>query len=127
MYKRQFVHHAINEYAVRLVFATRDPQAFGLDELARHIAFGASPRATLGLVAASRALALLRGRDYVLPSDITDIAPDVLRHRLVLSFEALADGQNVEDIVRQVIDSTAPPLIAPGQESSDSLRSPTSS
>jgi MoxR-like ATPase len=113
---RVFVHHAIVEYAVRLVFATRDPEAFGLEGLARYIAYGASPRATLGLVAAGRALALLRGRDYVLPSDLTDVASDVLRHRIVLSFEALAEGYGVETIVDRAIEFTAPPQVTPSQD-----------
>jgi MoxR-like ATPase len=113
---RIFVDHAIVEYAVRLVLATRDPQEFGLDDLAPVIDYGASPRASLGLVAAARSLALLRGREYVLPSDISDIAPDVLRHRLVLSFGAAADGVDVEDVVTRVIDSVAPPRITPSQD-----------
>jgi MoxR-like ATPase len=81
------MHHALAEYVVRLVLATRDPARFGVPEAAGQLAYGASPRATLGLVAGARALALLRGRDYVLPADVVDIAPDVLAHRLVLAFE----------------------------------------
>ena len=104
-----FVHHALAEYVVRLVMATRDK----IPELA----YGASPRATLGLVAAARALALLRGRDYVLPGDIVDIAPDVIAHRLVLSFDAAADGVAPESIVRRIVDAVPLPLIAPTQES----------
>jgi MoxR-like ATPase len=71
------------------------------------IAYGASPRASLGLIAAGRALALLRGRDYALPQDVFDVAPDVLRHRLVLSYEALADGVDVDDVLVRVL-STVP-------------------
>src|SRR3954454_5177599 len=85
---RVFVHNAVAEYAVRLVLATREPASYGLGELGGALAYGASPRASLGLVAAGRALALLRGRTYVLPGDIADVAPDVLPHRLVLSFDA---------------------------------------
>jgi MoxR-like ATPase len=111
-----FVHHALAEYVVRLVLATRDPARFGLPEVAGQLAYGASPRATLGLVAAGRALALLRGRDYVLPADILEIAPDVLAHRLVLSFDAVADGVDAESVVRRVIDAVPLPVIAPAQE-----------
>ncbi len=111
-----FVHHALAEYVVRLVLATREPERFGLPEVAAQLAYGASPRATLGLVAAGRALALLRGRDYVLPADLLDIAPDVLAHRLVLSFDAVADGVQPEDIVRRILDAVPLPLISPAQE-----------
>jgi MoxR-like ATPase len=105
-----FVHHALAEYVVRLVVATRDPA------LSAQLAYGASPRATLGLIAAARALALLRGRDYVLPADVADIAPDVLAHRLVLSFDAVADGVSPESIVQRVLQSVPTPVIAPAQE-----------
>ncbi|GAB2578446.1 MoxR-like ATPase [Paractinoplanes abujensis] len=111
-----FVHHALAEYVVRLVLATREPERFGLPEVAGQLAYGASPRATLGLVAAGRALALLRGRDYVLPADLLDIAPDVLAHRLVLSFDAVADGVQPEQIVRRIVDAVPLPIIAPQQE-----------
>jgi MoxR-like ATPase len=111
-----FVHHALAEYAVRLVLATRDPARFGLPELAGRLAYGASPRATLGLVAAARALALLRGREYVLPADVLDLAPDVLAHRLVLSFDAVADGVSAEAVVRRIVDAVPLPVIAPAQE-----------
>ncbi|MDG4824168.1 MoxR family ATPase [Asanoa sp. WMMD1127] len=99
-----FVHHALAEYVVRLVVATRG---------APGLAYGASPRATLGLVAAARALALLRGRDYVLPADITDLAVDVLAHRLVLSFDAVVDEVPPESIVERLLASVPPPRIAP--------------
>jgi MoxR-like ATPase len=87
-----YVDPAIVQYVVRLVAATRDPQRVGLAELAPLITWGASPRGTLHLVEAARALALLRGRSYVLPGDVQDLAADVLRHRLVLSYDALAAG-----------------------------------
>ena len=77
---------------MRLVAATRDPERYGIKNLAQYITFGASPRASIHLIEGARALAFLRGRDYVLPEDVTDLAPDVLRHRLVLSYEALAEG-----------------------------------
>ncbi|WP_433794837.1 AAA family ATPase [Actinoplanes sp. CA-252034] len=111
-----FVHHALAEYVVRLVVATRDPARFGVPEAATQLAYGASPRATLGLVAAARALALLRGRDYVLPGDVIDIAPDVLAHRLVLAFDAVADGVQPETIVHRLLEAVPPPVIAPAQQ-----------
>ncbi|MDY7086776.1 MAG: MoxR family ATPase [Actinomycetota bacterium] len=111
-----FVHHALAEYVVRLVLATREPERFGLPEVATQLAYGASPRATLGLVAAGRALALLRGRDYVLPADLLEIASDVLAHRLVLSFDAVADGVQPEQVVRRIVDAVPLPVIAPQQE-----------
>jgi MoxR-like ATPase len=111
-----FVHHALAEYVVRLVLATRDPARFGLPDVAGQLAYGASPRATLGLVAAGRALALLRGRDYVLPNDILDLAPDVLAHRLVLSFDAVADGVAAETLVHRIVEAVPLPTIAPAQE-----------
>ncbi|TDD02584.1 ATPase [Nonomuraea deserti] len=112
-----FVHHAVAEYAVRLVYATRDPDRYGVQDVRRLLAFGASPRATLGLLAAARALALLRGRDYVLPEDVRDLAHDVMAHRLVLSFDALADGVAPRQIVDRVLAAVPLPLIAPRQES----------
>ena len=87
-----FVDPALIEYAVKLANATRNVAAVGLGDLARYITFGASPRASINLILAGRALALVRGREYALPQDLREIAPDVLRHRLVLSYEALADG-----------------------------------
>ncbi|MFY1671186.1 AAA family ATPase [Plantactinospora sp. WMMB334] len=110
-----FVHHAVAEYVVRLVVATRHPDRFGADDLSARLAYGASPRATLGLVAAARALALLRGREYVLPSDVTELAVDVLAHRLVLSFDAVADGITAEAVVRRLVAAVPPPQIAPHQ------------
>jgi MoxR-like ATPase len=111
-----FVHHALAEYAVRLVLATRDPAGHGLPDVAAQVAYGASPRATLGLVAAARALALLRGRDYVLPEDIRELAGDVLAHRLVLSFDAVADGLSVEQVVGRIVEAVPVPHVAPQQD-----------
>ncbi|MDI5941994.1 AAA family ATPase, partial [Micromonospora sp. DH15] len=107
-----FVHHAIAEYVVRLILATRDPGRFGLPEIAPLLAYGASPRATLGLVAAARAQALLRGRDHVLPEDVRELAVDVLAHRLVLSFDAVADGVAAEAVVHRLVAAVPPPRIA---------------
>jgi MoxR-like ATPase len=113
---RVFVHHATAEYAVRLVLATRDPAAHGLPDVAAALQFGVSPRATLGLVAAARALALLRGRGYVLPSDVTDVAPDVLAHRLVLTYDALADAVPPRSLVERVLVAVRPPRVTPAQD-----------
>ncbi|MGW0503632.1 AAA family ATPase [Micromonospora sp. NPDC003241] len=107
-----FVHHAIAEYVVRLILATRDPVRFGLPEIAPLLAYGASPRATLGLVAAARAQALLRGREYVLPDDVRELAGDVLSHRLVLSFDAVADGVTAEAVVRRLVEVVPLPRVA---------------
>ena len=111
-----FVHHAVADYAVHLVLATRAPAEYGLAELEPLIAFGASPRASLGLVAAGRALALLRGRDYLLPQDVFDVAPEVLRHRVVPSFDALADGIVPDQLVNRVLATVVAPRVAPSQE-----------
>ncbi|MGH9156519.1 MAG: AAA family ATPase [Acidimicrobiales bacterium] len=111
-----FVHRAVVDYAVRIVHATRQPANAGLEALAGDIELGASPRASLGLVAAGRALALLRGRDYVLPQDVGDAAHEVLRHRLVLSYEALAAAKAVDDLITTVVESVPPPRVAPRQD-----------
>ena len=111
-----FVHDAVLDYAVRLVLATRDPKAHGLDDVADQIAHGASPRATLGLVAGSRALALLRGRRYALPQDVYDVARDVLRHRVLLSYEALADGVDIEQVIERVVRTVLAPRVTPTQD-----------
>ncbi len=112
---RVFMHSALVDYAVRLVLSTRDPRAFGLPDLAGLIAYGASPRASLGIVAAGRALALMRGRDYALPQDVTDLAAEVIRHRLVLSYDALADGVPAEQIVERILAAVPLPEVSPRQ------------
>jgi len=111
-----FAHRAVVDYAVRLVHATREPARYELGELAPQIAYGASPRASLGLIAAARGMALLRRRDYVLPQDVVDVALDVMRHRVVLSYEALADGLSVDQLLQTVIDRTPAPRLAPSQD-----------
>ncbi|WP_083936959.1 AAA family ATPase [Longispora albida] len=111
-----FVHNALVDYAVRLVLATRSPAQSGLPEIAPLIQYGASPRASLGIVRASRALALLRGRDYALPQDVQDVAPDILRHRLVLSYDALADNIPAGQIVDRVLQVVPVPTVAPRQD-----------
>ncbi|MFP5071415.1 AAA family ATPase [Pseudonocardia nantongensis] len=107
-----FVHHALVDYVVRLVVATRLPAEHGLGDVASWIAYGASPRASLGIVAAARALALVRGRDYVLPQDVLEVAPDVLRHRLVLSYDAVADQVPVDHIVSRVLQTVPLPQVS---------------
>ena len=97
------------QYAVKLVSATRRGERYGLGDLARYITFGASPRATIWLIEGAKALAFLRGRDYVLPEDVADLVPDVLRHRLVLSYEALSEGQTADSLIARVMQSVALP------------------
>jgi MoxR-like ATPase len=104
-----YVDPAVIEYAVRLAGATRAPAEAGLPDLARYVSFGASPRASINLVRAAKALAFLRGRDYVLPLDARDLALDVLRHRVVLSYEALADGLSADTLLQPVIQAIALP------------------
>ena len=112
-----FVHNALVDYTVRLVLATRTPAEHGMPDVAQLIQYGASPRASLGIVRATRALALLRGRDYALPQDVQDIAPDILRHRLVLSYDALADDIPADHIVARVMSTIPMPSVAPRQNS----------
>jgi MoxR-like ATPase len=109
---RVFVHHALVDYVVRLVIATRTPAEHGLTDVAGWVSYGASPRASLGVIAASRALALVRGRDYVLPQDVVDVVPDVLRHRLVLSYDALADGVPLDHIISRVLQTIPLPQVS---------------
>jgi MoxR-like ATPase len=110
-----FVHHALVDYVVRLVVATRTPAEHGMPDVAGWVTYGASPRASLGLIAASRALALIRGRDYVLPQDVLDVTGDVLRHRLVLSYDALADGVPADHVVKRIVQSVPLPQVTPRQ------------
>jgi MoxR-like ATPase len=112
---RVFVHNALVDYTVRLVTATRAPAEHGMSDVAQLIQYGASPRASLGIVRATRALALMRGRDYALPQDVQDVAPDTLRHRLVLSYDALADDIPADHVVGRVMDAIQPPTVAPRQ------------
>ncbi|MDX6307086.1 MAG: MoxR-like ATPase [Nocardioidaceae bacterium] len=100
---RVFVHNLVAEYIVRMVLATRSPREFGLAGLEGVIEIGASPRATLGLAAAARALALIQGRDYVLPQDVASVASDVIAHRLMLTFDAVADEVDPRAVVEQVL------------------------
>ncbi len=111
-----FVHHAVQDYAVRLVMTTRDPARWGLEDLGRLVALGSSPRGTLGLIASARALAVLRGRRFVVPQDVFDVAPEVLRHRVTLTYDALAEGTQADDVVRTVLRHVPAPRIAPQQD-----------
>jgi len=104
-----FVDPSLITYVVRLVGATRDPERAGVTGLARCVTYGASPRASIHLIEGARALAFLRGRDYVLPEDVTDLVPDVLRHRLVLSYEALTEGLTPDEIIRRLMAQIVPP------------------
>jgi MoxR-like ATPase len=106
-----YVDPAIVDYAVRLVAATRAPGTAGLGELERYVSYGASPRASIALVTGGRAMAFLRGRDYVLPHDVDELALDVLRHRLVLSYEALADDVDGDTIVTRVLGAVSAPEV----------------
>ncbi|MGQ0617518.1 MAG: AAA family ATPase [Acidimicrobiia bacterium] len=113
---RTYCDRSVVEYAVNLVLATREPARFGLGDLTPLVAFGASPRASLGLVAAGRALAVMRGRGYVLPQDVFDCAPDILRHRLVLTYEALARELTPDHLVARVLSTVPAPRVAPSQD-----------
>jgi len=106
-----YVDPEVIAYAARLVSATRDPASAGLQHLASAIAYGASPRASINLVLGARALAFLRGRQYALPKDVAALASDVLRHRLLLSYEGLAAGVTPDDIVRAILDRYPPPKL----------------
>jgi MoxR-like ATPase len=110
-----YVDPEIIQYAVRLSTATRDLTAVGLPELARYVSFGASPRASINMVLGAKALAFLRGRDYALPTDARELARDVLRHRIVLSYEALADGISADDLLGPVLAAVHLPETPQGQ------------
>ena len=101
--RKVYVDPALVQYAVKLVSSTRNPEKHGMKELSRFITFGASPRATINLAEGARALAMLRGRSYALPEDMTDLVPDVLRHRLVLSYEALSEGLTADTLVSKIM------------------------
>ncbi len=98
-----FCDPALMQYAVKLVGATRRPEKYDLPDIAKYLSYGASPRATIGLIEGARALAMLRGRRYVLPEDMIDLVPDVLRHRLVLSYEALAENITADELVQRIV------------------------
>ena len=110
--RQVYVDPAVVDYAVRLVTATRAPGTVGLGELDRYVTYGASPRASIALVLGARALAFLRGRDYALPHDVRELTPDVLRHRIVLSYEALADDVDPDTAIAGVLGAVPVPDVA---------------
>jgi MoxR-like ATPase len=107
--RQVYVDPSLMQYAVKLVSATRRPAQYGLADMAKYLGYGASPRATIGLIEGARALAFMRGRSYALPEDMTDLVGDVLRHRLVLSYEALADGLDADKLIERVMKKVAVP------------------
>ena len=106
-----YVDPALMEYAVRMVTATRRPQDVGVGDLQKYIMFGASPRASINLILTGRALAFVRGRKYALPQDVLDMALDVMRHRIVLSYEALSDSVSGDDILVKILDRIPIPVV----------------
>ena len=106
-----YVDPILFEYAVRLVTATRKPAEIGMKELSHYITFGASPRASINLILTARALAFVRGRNYVFPQDILDMAYDVIRHRLVLSYEALSDNVSSDDLIKKILTRIPIPVV----------------
>lgn len=108
-----FVDRSVAKYAIDLVQATRYPDRFGLDDLTRWIALGVSPRATLNLVRGARAIAVLRGRTYTTPQDVFDVAPEVLRHRLLLTYDALADDVTPDHVVQRILATIPATWVSP--------------
>ena len=106
-----YVDPALIEYSVKLVTATRQPELCGLADLKRYILYGASPRASINMILAGRALAFVRGREYALPEDVRDVALDAIRHRLVLSYEALSDNVESDEILGRLMDSIPLPEV----------------
>ena len=106
-----YVDPALMEYAVKLVTATRQPQIVGQGDLAQYLTFGASPRASINLILAARALAFVRGRGYALPQDVSDLVLDVIRHRLVLSYEALADNVTSDELLKRILSVVPQPEV----------------
>ncbi len=104
-----YVDPSLIEYSIRVVNATRNPKEYGIADTAQYITYGASPRASINLILTARALAFIRGRDYVLPQDILDMVQDVLRHRMVLSFEAMSDNVTSDMILRRVLERIPAP------------------
>jgi MoxR-like ATPase len=104
-----YVDPALKQYAVRLAATTREPERYGVGDVAKYISFGVSPRASIHLIEGARALAFLRGRAYGLPEDVTDLVLDVFRHRIVLTYEALAEGITPDHLIRRVMQRVAAP------------------
>jgi len=107
--RKVYVEPALIQYAVRLVAATREPERYGVKNLQKYLTYGASPRASISLIEGARAFAFLRGRDYAVPRDVVDLVPDVLRHRLVLSYEALAEGLSADTLIARLTDVVRAP------------------
>jgi MoxR-like ATPase len=107
--EKVYVDPSLIQHAVRLATATRDPEKFGIPDVARYIMYGSSPRASINLILSARALAFVRGRSYVVPQDVGDMALDVMRHRLVLSYEALSDGVTSDMILGWILDHIKAP------------------
>ncbi len=101
--RKVYVDPSLIKYAVKLAAATRDPAQHGLPDLAKFLSFGVSPRGPIHLIEGSRALAYLRGRSYVLPQDVIDLVPDVFRHRLVLTYEALAEAMTADALIHRFL------------------------
>jgi MoxR-like ATPase len=108
---RVYVDPALMDYAVRLATSTRTPKAHGMPEIEKYITYGASPRASINLILTARALAFVRGRDYALPQDVLDMSRDVMRHRLVLSFEALSDNVTADDVLTTILQKIPVPVV----------------
>ena len=106
-----YVDPVLMEYAVKIVAATRKPKDVGVADLERYIMFGASPRASINLILTARALAFVRGRNYALPQDVLDMALDVIRHRLVLTYEALSDNISSDDLLTKILDRISVPVV----------------
>ncbi len=111
-----YIDRSVVDYAVNLVLTTRNPEMMGLPDLSELLTYGASPRASLGLVRAGRALAFMRGRSYVVPQDVFDVAPEILRHRLVLSYEALARDISADQILSRILSTIPAPQVSPQQD-----------
>jgi MoxR-like ATPase len=109
--RKLYVDPSLMIYAVKVVAATRAPEKCGLSDHGRFIQYGASPRASIAMIEAGRALAFMRGRDYVLPADVVDVAADVLRHRVVPSYEALSEGMTSDQLVRNILRAVPPPVV----------------
>ncbi len=108
-YKAVHVDEALQKYMLKIIFATRDPKAYGLEDIAEFIEFGASPRASIDLYRASAAHALIEGKDYVTPLNVAQMAYDVLRHRLILTYKAQAKGMSADKIIAKILGSIKAP------------------
>jgi len=103
------IYQKVQKYMLKLIFASRYPKEYGLDEMAEYIEFGASPRASIDLYRASRAVALIRGKDFVSPVDVAEVVHDVLRHRIILNYKAEAAGVDSDDIIKGILKAVRTP------------------